>query len=161
MKVYLDMDGVIADFFDAAARINADRCVTWRDMEHRDQARAIKHIRNVDGFFENLKPFPMANTLVKSIVNLAGGYTILSSPLQGHETCEKEKIAWVRKHLHTQPDSIVITDDKPRFAEGNILIDDYGYNIVNWERCGGYGIKYQADEDPITTALVPLQTLLS
>ena len=32
----------------------------------------------------------------------------------------------------------------------NILIDDRGKNIEGWRSRGGYGIKYQADEDPLS-----------
>ena len=32
----------------------------------------------------------------------------------------------------------------------NILIDDRGKNIQGWLSRGGYGIKYQADEDPLS-----------
>ena len=159
MKIYVDMDGVLADFFDAAARLNADRLVGWRDMELRDQTRVINEIKNTPNFFLNLEPFPMANTLIKSIVEMYGGYSILSSPLDGYDDCAQEKEDWIREKIHIQPDSILITSDKPRWAEGNVLIDDYGYNIRNWEKAGGFGIKYQADEDPITTALIPLMTM--
>lgn len=159
MKIYVDMDGVLADFFDAAARLNSDRCVTWRDMEHRDQARTIKKIKNSSNFFLNLEPFPMANTLIKSAVELYGGYSILSSPLSGYDNCAQEKEDWIREHMNIQPDEIIIDDNKPQYAEGNVLIDDYGYNIRNWEKAGGYGIKYQADEDSITAALLPLLTM--
>lgn len=159
MKIYVDMDGVLADFFDAAARLNDDRLVGWRDMELRDQTRAINKIKTIDNFFLNLEPFPMANTLIKSVVELYGGYTILSSPLADYDNCAAEKREWIRNNIHIQPDEIIITSDKPKYASGNVLIDDYGFNIRNWEKAGGFGVKYQADEDPITTALLPLLTL--
>ena len=35
----------------------------------------------------------------------------------------------------------------------NILIDDRGANIEKWNAAGGYGIKYQADEDSLNTVV--------
>jgi len=159
MKTYVDMDGVLADFFDRAARMNRDRCVTWRDMENRDINKALDNIRKTPDFFLTLEPFAMANTLIKSVVNIAGGYTILSSPLTGYANCADEKIEWISRNIHIDPDDIIITDDKPQYAEGNILIDDYGINCKKWEEAGGYAIKYQADEQHISDVLISLQSL--
>ena len=159
MKVYVDMDGVLADFFDAAARINKDRCVSWREMENRDINKALDRIRETPGFFLNLEPFAMANTLVGAVTNIAGGYTILSSPLTGYKNCADEKIAWIEKNLAIQPDDIIITDDKPVYAPGNVLIDDYGYNCKKWQKAGGFAVKYQADENPVAEPITILNSL--
>ena len=160
MNVYLDMDGVIADFFTAATKLADCEHSHWRDMEHRDIQRALKKIRKTPGFFTSVPAFPMANTLVKSIVNLAGSYTILSSPLQSYPDCALEKIDWIEKNIHIKPLDIIISSDKPKYAEGNILIDDYGYNCSKWEQAGGYSIKYQADEDKVSDCLLTLSMLL-
>lgn len=159
MKTYLDMDGVIANFFLEAARISDTPGVGWRDMEFRDIERALKRIRKTPGFFLSLPAFPMANTLVQSIVNITGECRILSSPLSGLSSCDAEKRQWLADNIHYDFDEIIITDDKPAYAEGNVLIDDYGENIRKWEMAGGYGIKYQADENSIVDAITPLQTL--
>ena len=132
----------------------------WRDMEFRDVERVLRKVRQTPGFFENLHPFPGTRTLVQSIHNIAGGYSILSSPLAGaEERCAEEKIRWIEKHLHLDPVDIIITSDKPKYAEGNILIDDYGLNIRKWEEAGGFGIKYQADEQHMSDVLVPLMAM--
>ena len=159
MKVYLDMDGVIANFFQEACRLSDTPGVGWRDMEFRDVERALKRIRKTPGFFRGLPAFPMANTLVQSIVNITGECRILSSPLDGYDTCAEEKIEWLQNNIRYDFDEVIITSNKPQYANGNILIDDYGVNISNWELDGGYGIKYQADEQHISDVLVPLQCL--
>lgn len=159
MKTYLDMDGVIANFFLEAARISDTPGVGWRDMEFRDIDRALKRIRKTPGFFASLPAFPMANTLVQSIVNITGECRILSSPLTGYKTCDAEKRQWLADNIHYDFDEIIITDDKPVYAKGNVLIDDYGVNVSKWETAGGYGIKYQGDENSISDAIIPLQAL--
>ena len=160
MKVYLDMDGVLADFFGEAVKLSPSPYAAWRDMEFRDIKKALEKIRTTESFFSDLWTYPGANTLVQSVVNLFGEYHICSSPLAEYEgDCAQEKIDWIERNLLITPASIEITSHKPQFAPGNILIDDYGLNIQKWERAGGYGIKYQADEDPMSTALIPLMTL--
>ena len=159
MKTYVDMDGVIADFFSRAAKMASGEYKGWRDMEYRDVTKVLKEIKRTPNFFINLDPFPQANTLIKSINNIAGEYSILSSPLADYVYCKEEKIRWIEKNIHIQPKEIIITDNKPQYAKGNVLIDDYGTNILNWEKCGGYGIKYQADEDKLADVLVPLREI--
>lgn len=159
MKTFLDMDGVIANFFAEAARLGNTPNVGWRHMEFRDVEKVLKRIRHTPNFFSTLPAFPMANTLVQSIVNIAGECRILSSPLSGYDTCEKEKEEWLRKNIHYDFDEIIFSDQKYNYAKGNVLIDDYSLNVSQWEAHGGYGIKYQADEQPITDVLVPLQAL--
>lgn len=159
MKVYLDMDGVIADFFSAAVKLADCEHSHWRDMEQRDIQRALNKVRKTPGFFSSVPAFPMANTLVRSIVNIAGGYTILSSPLESYPGCADEKIGWIEKNIHIQPDEIIISSNKPKYASDNILIDDYGYNCRKWEEAGGFAIKYQADEQHVSDAIISLQAL--
>lgn len=159
MKVYIDMDGVLADFFSEALKLSPSPVAAWRDMEYRDIWKSLNIVRRQQGFFENLHMFPGARTLVQSVVNLYGEYHICSSPLEGYDNCVMEKIEWLRNNMHIAPASIEITTDKTKYAEGNILIDDYGVNIEKWEAAGGFGIKYQADENHLSDALIPLMTL--
>ena len=159
MKTFVDLDGVLADFFSTAVRMSEGEVKPWRDMEHRDIKKVLEKITKTPRFFANLKPFSMANTLTYAVHNIAGGYSILSSPLSGYDGCAEEKIEWVKTHLHIEPEEIIITDDKPQYARGNILIDDYGNNIAAWEKHGGFGIKYQADEDRLAEVLIPLTAL--
>jgi 5'(3')-deoxyribonucleotidase len=160
MKTYLDMDGVIADFFSEAVKLSKCEVKSWREMEFRDVERVLKHIRkNEKDFFLRLKPFPTTNTLVQCIHNIAGGFTILSSPLEGYDDCAEQKIMWLAENLLLDPDDIIITTDKTKYANGNILIDDYGYNCRRWEEAGGFAIKYQADEAHMNEVIIPLSTL--
>ena len=159
MKVYCDMDGVLANFFLEAARISDTPGTGWRDMEFRDIERALKRIRKTPGFFSSLPAFPMANTLVQSIVNITGECRILSSPLTGYFDCGVEKFQWLVDNIHYEFDEVIITENKPAYAAGNVLIDDYGMNISKWESAGGYGIKYQADEDNISDVITTLNAL--
>jgi 5'-nucleotidase len=157
-EVYLDMDGVIADFFAEYAKLAGIESGNYRDIP---PAKVDPTLNKMVGtnFFFRLPKFPSADALVDMIVKTFGGYHICSSPLRGdHEGSEKYKTMWIRKNLKTQPKSILITPNKAKYAvqaDGtpNILIDDRGSNITAWEAKGGVGIKYQADEDGLDVVL--------
>ena len=64
----------------------------------------------------------------------------------------KDKIDWVREHIH--PSWIVIPtfkgSQKAAFAHKKaVLIDDYQDNIDNWVEAGGIGILHKTADDTI------------
>lgn len=155
-EVYLDMDGVLADFFTEYAKLAGVQSGNYRDIPPAKTDPTLQKMVGTD-FFARLPKFPSADQLVKMTVKLYGRYHICSSPLRGdHEGSEKYKKIWIQKHLNPQPVDIVITPNKAKWAvqpDGtpNILIDDRGSNISAWEAAGGIGIKYQADENSLQT----------
>lgn len=153
-EVYLDMDGVLADFFTEYAKLAGIKSGNYRDIPPAKTDPTLNKMVGTD-FFARLPKFPGADQIVKMVVKLYGRYHICSSPLRGdHENSEAQKKVWISKHLKPAPASIIITPNKAKFAvqkDGtpNILIDDRGSNISSWEAAGGIGIKYQADEDSL------------
>ena len=143
------MDGVLADLFNHVGNIH--------DVEHYNQMAQKQwedffKTTNAYHLFRDLPAFPTANRLLKMIKGIAGGYTILSSPLNfDREGSIKGKREWLSKHITVAPDNIIFEHDKYKYAvadgKPNILIDDWGMNIKKWRAAGGIGIKYQADED--------------
>jgi len=154
-EVYLDMDGVLADFFAEYAKL-AGVQGTYRDIPPAKTDPTLNKMVGTD-FFARLPKFGSADTLVSMVTSIFGHYNICSSPLRGdHANSEKQKRIWIAKHLSPQPKDIIITPRKERHAvqeDGtpNVLIDDRGDNITKWEAAGGVGIKYQADEDGLDT----------
>jgi 5'-nucleotidase len=155
-EVYLDMDGVLADFFTEYAKLAGIESGNYRDIPPAKTDPTLNKMVGTN-FFARLPKFPSADQLVKMTVKLYGRYHICSSPLRGdHENSEAQKKIWIQKHLNPQPVDIVITPNKAKWAKQadgtpNILIDDRGSNISAWEAAGGIGIKYQADEDSLQT----------
>lgn len=147
--VYVDMDGVLADFFgEVASQHNVDY---WREIHRKDLG--IDQLAKEPGFFASLEPMPNSGKLIKAVLTLAGRYSILSSPLMSEvEQSSEEKTEWLRKHLRRHPPQAIIFDnDKAKFAQQaddtpNILIDDYDLNIRLWQAAGGIGILYNDDK---------------
>ena len=144
-EVYIDMDGVLVDFFDAWAKLMGEK--SFRDIK--DINKGLQAIRDEDDFWLKLKPTPNAGKLLALVRELKGSYTILSSPLADDPRSEPHKRMWVEKNLKQfPPKKVIITGDKAKYAQQsdgtpNILIDDFGQNIQKWNAAGGIGVKHK------------------
>ena len=147
-EIYVDMDGVLADFFGEWARLMDVDHFTDINKKH-DINDALQKIRDTDDFWLRLPLLPEAKKLLNLIKQIKGEYYICTSPLADDPNSEKHKRTWVEENLaFFPPKAVYVTHNKPQYATGkdgtpNILIDDYGVNIRNWEAAGGVGFKYK------------------
>jgi len=145
-EIYVDMDGVLADFFSSWKKITGK---DWRDIKGDDLQPALQAIRDDDNFWLDLPLTSNAKKLLGIIKQVKGSYKILSAPLAGDKKAEPHKREWVAKNLDFfPPTEVIITKDKAKYATNpdgtpNILIDDYGVNIAAWESAGGIGFKHK------------------
>ena len=152
---YVDMDGVLANFFAEYANLAGVTTGNYKDIPPAKTDPTLDKMVGTD-FFNRLPKFPTTDKLIQLVTKEFGSYKILSSPLRGdHENSKQQKIKWIKRELAIQPDEIIVVGRKDSYAvqaDGtpNILIDDRGKNIQGWLSRGGYGIKYQADEDPLS-----------
>jgi hypothetical protein len=156
--VYLDMDGVLADFFGGVEKMYGVE--HWKQLTN-DKTKDLKKevIDRITGtdFFATLPKFATADALIEMVKKFTGGsFSINTSPLRGdHENSGKYKKVWISNNIE-QPDEIVVTGRKESYAKNkasgtpNILIDDRPINIQKWQSAGGYGILYQANRDPLS-----------
>ncbi|MDI9689808.1 hypothetical protein QM326_34780 [Burkholderia cenocepacia] len=110
VRVYVDMDGVIADF-EGAARAHA--------MEP-------SHFKRVAGAFLDLDPIPGAAEAVAALD--AAGYLVfaLTKIPRSNPHAATEKLLWVRRHFPSLDDRIIITPDKGAVGKArDFLVDDH------------------------------------
>lgn len=144
--VYVDMDGVLADFFGEVAREHD--VAYWREIHRKDLG--IDQIAQQPEFFAGLPILPNAGRFMRGLLKLTPKYSILSSPLLSNvEESSKEKTEWLQRHLKNhQPQAVIFDHEKYKYAQQpdetpNILIDDWDTNIKLWEANGGIGILYK------------------
>jgi 5'(3')-deoxyribonucleotidase len=142
-RVYLDMDGVLADFFGEWSRISGVN--HYKDIN--DVEAKLQLVREHPTFWVDLPLLPHARALIKTVVENFGEYRICSKPLEGDARSKPGKIDWIKKHLSDMPPAeIIMTGDKSQFAKADdlpcVLVDDYGVNINAWRNAGGIGLKY-------------------
>tara|TARA_B100000941_G_scaffold86209_1_gene59457 strand:- start:870 stop:2042 length:1173 start_codon:yes stop_codon:yes gene_type:complete len=155
--VYLDMDGVLADFFGGVEKMyGVDH---WKKLTN-DKTKDLKKevIDRITGtdFFATLPMFQSAPELISMVKEFTGGnFSINTSPLRGdNENSAKYKKVWISNNIE-QPDEVIVTGRKESYAKDkasgtpNILIDDRPINIQRWQSAGGYGILYQANRDSL------------
>ena len=152
--VFVDMDGVIADFFSEYAKMAGVKDGDYRKIPRNKITSTLNKMIGTD-FFNKLPKIATADRLIELVIKYTGGdYSILSSPLRGDkDNSAKWKKIWLKNNMQIQPRNVIITSRKETYAVSNgisnILIDDRGANIQRWESAGGHGIKYQADEDSL------------
>lgn len=149
MTLYLDMDGVIANFFDAFAKKHGKE--HWKLIQ--DKEKAIATLRYTD-FFNTLEKFPTSDALVE-FARSTGDWGICSSPLTGdRDNSAYWKRVWLTRMGYLPDlDKLIFTGMKEKYATDNldgtpnILVDDKPSNIDRWVKKGGIGILYQANEN--------------
>ena len=151
MTIFLDMDGVLADLFGHTSKIHDVE--TYQKIDKETYEKFYKDV-DAEHLFSSLPAFDEANKIVEMIVKLFGEYNILSSPLNFDVAGSiKGKSLWLDQNISIPCQERVFEHRKFIYAttnnKPNILIDDYRPNIKSWNEAGGYGIKFQTDENSL------------
>ena len=159
--VYLDMDGVLADFI---AGYNKRFGTNYEEGEL-PTPKQDPHLADLQGsdFFSTLPKFHSTDALVGLVTRIFGSYKICSSPLRDDlENSRENKTIWINRNLNPKPSEIIITSRKEKHAvqldgTSNILIDDRPDKIQAWTAAGGIGIHYMAARDSIEKVMDALK----
>jgi hypothetical protein len=150
--LYLDMDGVQADFFGAwAAMHDVDNYKEIPDTETSINQLATSSPLEVYKFFRELKPLQGGNRVVQWLNQNNIPYTVLSAPLRGPyaEASKQAKRDWLDEHNPNATQNAIFTQHKHKYAltngEPNILVDDYGKYLNLWSNAGGIAVKHEDD----------------
>ena len=158
MKIYSDMDGVLADFFGALAQeYFVDH---WKEIEDIDE---VLDELSGTSFFANLPTFhkvtyPLVGHLKEiESTNKFIQWGIISTPLRcDHDWSIMQKRKWLmEKNLMPSKHNLHFLYDKEQLAinkldsSPNVLIDDKYDNIRKWRKKGGIGLQFQANKDSV------------
>lgn len=147
--LYVDMDGVLADFYGPFNKMAG--VSNWSEADKSTVSQVLQQITTMKDFWSNLDVLSDVPTIMQGIKEATGGdYVILSKALAGDPNVVSQKKQWISK-LPLKPKQVIIlpaTADKGKYAlqpDGtkNILIDDFGYNIKKWQEAGGIAIKHK------------------
>jgi len=165
MKVFLDMDGLLANLFDTVAMGMIGKHYKALTKEEKEKTRQIwidkegkakeffQKQGGVEKFFANLPTFgPLTKAIIDTVVKEVGGYSICSCPA-GIDTKASEagKRIWIHKHLNPLPDEMSFVRNKTINAinketgKPNVLIDDFPSYIKAWRDAGGVAIEMRTD----------------
>lgn len=139
-RLYLDLDGVMADF---DAHFPALFGVDHRTLLDDDMWAQINAHPT---YFRDMPPCPGAKEFFGEIAEL-NPIILTACPKSNYAHVARQKREWVREHLCGSCIILPVMGgrNKPLFmhAPGDILIDDFEKNIKAWRDEGGVGIHHQ------------------
>ena len=137
--LYIDMDGVLADFRSGASAVLG---LKFPGRGRKLTDAEWKQIDGTPGFWEGLPVMKDA----KKLWNFIRPHkpNILSAAPQQWDEAVKGKKTWLKNNLGNVGGTIHIVKrkDKQLYAKGNVLVDDHQKNITEWEAAGGIGILH-------------------
>jgi hypothetical protein len=163
--LYLDMDGVQADFFTSWALWHGEKIQNPEIQRYKqigDKEKREESIRALQAegpefvykFFATLPPLPNGMALVDWIKRNKIPCTILSAPLRSSPEDKQKLITaasiegkkhWLSEHNPGLP--MIFDGMKERYAmkggHPNVLVDDHKKYIESWEGKGGIGILHR------------------
>ncbi len=149
-KIYIDMDGVLADFDRGVVELCHIEPVDQHHKNKQMDDDLFAAIRGVDQFYDRLELCPGAKDLFDEIYQKYGDRCeILSGvpkPWRRIETACADKTSWVRRLLSEDVKiNLVLREEKKNYCHGpeDVLIDDFKKNIEAWENYGGTGIWHR------------------
>jgi 5'(3')-deoxyribonucleotidase len=142
MNIFLDMDGVVADFVSGAIEaadlpLKHDDIKTWDFFKPYMTATEFwKRIHDTYEFWEGLEPYPWAQDLVDLCKQY--GDVIFLSDSSHDDNAPSGKVKWLRRHGFLAPDSsnYMLGRQKHLLGYGDanwVLIDDSKDNCKSWE----------------------------
>lgn len=155
-KIYVDMDGVIADF---DARFRDLSGMAPRDFEAKYGKKAFWDLideENKVKFWVGIPPMPGASELISFVAK--HDYEMLTAPSIKKQS-RLGKNLWIRNHtgdifpskprvnFKAAKEKHLI---KPQLTSFDILIDDKASTIDSWNAAGGTGILYQSASQVIS-----------
>lgn len=147
--LYLDMDGVQADFFGAWADIhNVPSYKHIHDPETAIQELAHSSEQEVYDFFRNLPPLRGGLRIINWLNKHNIDYTVLSAPLRGPygEASVRAKKDWLDEFNPGTSHKAIFTSAKHKYAtngsDPNVLVDDYHKYLNAFSDSGGISIRH-------------------
>ena len=149
-KIYLDMDGVVADWRTAAEALLKTRIDQYGERIPKDEWDKIK---NASRFYRFLPLMPGAHELVyycqrrEADKQIEGVYFLTALPHDySMPYTAQDKVWWAHQHFPNIPVFFgPFSHDKCRYCEpGDILIDDRHSNCHDWRAVGGLAHEYKS-----------------
>lgn len=154
--LYLDMDGVQADFFGAWAKHN--NVNHWKAIQNKEDE--INQLANsssdkVYNFFKELQPLKGGQKIIAWLHQNKIPFTVLSAPLRGpySDASKQAKRDWLDEYNPGTSGNAIFTSAKFKYAMKDgipqVLVDDFGPYLQKWSDAGGIAVKHEDEhEDP-------------
>ena len=145
-KLFLDCDGVLADFDAGAREVLAG--MTPAQFEARHSKREFwQRLARTPDFYATLPLMKDARTLFDAVAHLQP--TILTGLPLGNWAAP-QKVRWAAEHFPGTPIITCMARDKYRYMEaGDVLVDDREDHRAKWEEARGVFIHHLGAEESL------------
>jgi 5'(3')-deoxyribonucleotidase len=166
-RLYLDMDGVLADFEHhvTASGIPGPHDYiqrprdTWTGAEFERDER-VRALMTDSLFWRNLPVMAGARELLAVAHHLAGPHLLVLTALPSNKNTRAmvayEKVSWISRHLGFPPTNVITclrSEKADHSGTGQVLVDDLRANCKEWNAAGGVGILFTDAPSAITQLL--------
>lgn len=128
-RIYLDMDGVLADF----------------DAVSKQRNIPPKEMKMIQGIYQLLPVFPGARDGVKALLNTPYDIWILTKTPDKNPYAATEKLLWANVHFPELKYKVLISPDKGAVGDtGDVLVDDHP-EWANAKNFGGTVIHFDGN----------------
>jgi 5'(3')-deoxyribonucleotidase len=147
-KIYLDLDGVVADFDKRFRDLSGMAPSDYESKNGKNAFWDFIDVKHKVAFWVGIPPMPQAKTLVDYVSQ--HDYEVLTAPSIKKQSVLGKNL-WVRNHtgkLFPSKPKVNFRfakekhKVKPNLTQYDILIDDKASTIDNWESAGGTGILF-------------------
>jgi 5'(3')-deoxyribonucleotidase len=146
--IYLDLDGVFADFEKRAIELVGKNP---KDMEPKE---FWTKLGKFDHVWRDLEVIPQSRLLYDAVMRVPDVYVTFLTALPKSKgklvTASDDKKRWVREHFGNQCSVITVIGgiNKAKYIQtpDDILIDDTAKNIDAWNSAGGIGILHDSKD---------------
>lgn len=147
-RIYLDMDGVVADFYGYA------RTILGADYRKVPPEVAWDMLGQVPHLYRRIPPLDGAREFYARLCEVAPVALLSGVPLPTRFLIQApdDKRAWVYEHLSAKAQVITVCgwEEKCLFVASDVvLIDDSARNIKEWRHAGGVGIEHRSINDSL------------
>lgn len=140
-RAYIDLDGVLADFEDSCRRHGHEPSV---HKMHPGAYRQLVPIQGAIAAIDDLEAMGLHTWILSKIPGLNPG-------------AASEKLEWVRQHLPSLEDRVIITPDKGCVGtEQDLLVDDHPW----WANAGAFRGKVFHFKGDWSSTLIQIRTHL-
>lgn len=155
-KLYLDMDGVVADF-----NAYAEKICGFKVSDDRWPEDAWLKIKENPRIYAELEKTPEADELVNFCKIFANNYNydlmFLTAIPRSNDVAWafQDKFDWAKRHYNDIPIMFgpYSKDKHLHCRSGDILIDDRTSNIIEWRNAGGIAVLHKGNLDVTITEL--------
>jgi hypothetical protein len=148
MRIYLDLDGVMADFDKHFKDTFDSEPNDWPDSQ------MWKMINSYETFYADLPLMPGALRLFEKLTDSFDVIILTACPRSNYTAAALQKKAWVREHLSDDITILPVMGGKNKslfmHEAGDILIDDMEKNCKAWQDLGGIAIVHKSVDDTIS-----------